>query len=67
MLLVNFLSFAKRSKDILRINMTVEKNAMAQNETFAAAANNAKAKNGRLHLLGLVRALIRAGKTIIIA
>lgn len=64
---MNFSSLAKHSKDILRINMTVEKNAMAQNETFVAAANNAKAKSGRLHLLGLVRALIRIGKAIIIS
>uniref|UniRef100_A0AC35UAN5 Phosphoglycerate mutase (2,3-diphosphoglycerate-independent) n=1 Tax=Rhabditophanes sp. KR3021 TaxID=114890 RepID=A0AC35UAN5_9BILA len=41
-------------QDIVRINMTVDKNAFPQNENFLDAVNRVKAGNGRLHLLGLI-------------
>ena len=42
------------AQDIVRINMTSEKKEFAKNQVLAAAAEKAKASNGRLHFLGLV-------------
>ncbi|CDW57548.1 independent phosphoglycerate mutase [Trichuris trichiura] len=41
-------------QDIVRINMAVSTGKIKENETLVKACNNAKAKNGRIHLLGLV-------------
>ncbi|XP_074615241.1 2,3-bisphosphoglycerate-independent phosphoglycerate mutase-like [Acropora palmata] len=41
-------------QDIVRINMTSDNKEFAKNEVLAAAAERAKAGNGRLHYLGLV-------------
>ena len=48
---VLFLCFVQ---DIVRINMTSDNKEFAKNEVLAAAAERAKAGNGRLHYLGLV-------------
>lgn len=41
-------------QDIVRINMTSDNKEFGKNEVLAAAAERAKAGNGRLHYLGLV-------------
>ncbi|KFD65178.1 hypothetical protein M514_06994 [Trichuris suis] len=41
-------------QDIVRINMAVSSGKIKENETLVKACSNAKAKNGRIHLLGLV-------------
>ncbi|VDP21290.1 unnamed protein product [Soboliphyme baturini] len=41
-------------QDIVRINMTVDNNKVAENKTYKAACEHAISKNGRIHLIGLV-------------
>jgi 2,3-bisphosphoglycerate-independent phosphoglycerate mutase len=44
-------------QDIVRIDVAIKKRTFHKNETILASLKRAKDGNGRLHLLGLVRAL----------